>query len=102
MCIRDSVYGRLENDALGVEVFLGFPQRLVEPAEWAAAVAGDKARRVQPGGFVAQALQHRQTNEGLRAGQENASRGDRVAAIERGREIAHCFSSCLLYTSRCV
>jgi hypothetical protein len=59
-CCREILVDRrLEDDVPRVEVFARFPQCLVEPAERAAAVAGDEAGGIQPGRFVAHALQHR-------------------------------------------
>ncbi|KFB74326.1 MAG: hypothetical protein AW09_000382 [Candidatus Accumulibacter phosphatis] len=80
---------RLEDDALGLEMRASFPQRLIESSQRAATVARDKACGIQPGRFVAHALQHRQANEGLRTAQKDASRISRIAAVECGREIAH-------------
>ena len=52
----------LEHDVVLLEELLGAPQRLVEPAQRRAAVAGDEAGGVQPRREVALALHHRQKN----------------------------------------
>src|SRR6185503_9667486 len=81
-CGEVLVDARLKLDVMALEVRLRAPQRLVEPAERRAAVAGDKARGVQPGHLVARALQHQQADERLRAGQEHAPALDGVLVLE--------------------
>jgi hypothetical protein len=65
------VHARLELDVVALEVLGRAPQRLVEAAERRAAVAGDEAGGVQAGARVAQALQHHQADQRLRAGQKD-------------------------------
>ncbi len=86
----------LEGDVVVGEVLLGLPQAEIEVAERAAAVAGDEAGGVQPGGEVAFALHHRQADQRLGAGQEDAAGGGGVFVVQRRREggrqsqVAHC------------
>ena len=77
------VHAGLELDVVGLEVFLRFPQRLVQPAEGRAAVAGDEARGVEAGGEVALALQHGQAHQGLGAGEEDTAGIERVLVFQR-------------------
>ncbi len=56
-----------ESDIMRLQEGFGAPQRVVVHAERRAAVAGDEARRVQAGGAVAFALQHRQPDQRLNA-----------------------------------
>src|SRR5947207_11501407 len=48
-----------ESDIMRLQEGFGAPQRVVIHAKRRAAVAGDEARRIQPGGAGALALQHR-------------------------------------------
>ena len=78
------------------EVLLGLPQRLVEAAERRAAIAGDEAGGVEPGGEVALALQHGQADQRLDAGQEDAAGGGGVFVVQRRRERGRQSSGCSL------
>ena len=79
------VDARLEHDVLRLEVLAGFPQRLVVAAERRAAIAADEAGRVLAVLPIAQALQHRQLDEGLHAAHEGAAVIERVLVVERDR-----------------
>ena len=65
----------LEADAVLLQRLARLPERLVQPAERRAAIAGDEARRVEPGGGIALALQHRQLHQRLDAGKIAQPRG---------------------------
>jgi hypothetical protein len=73
---------RLEADVVLLEERAGLPQSLVEPRQRRAAVAGDESRRFQPRRRVALLLHHRQADERLNAGQEDAAGRDRVLVVE--------------------
>jgi hypothetical protein len=53
--------------------FFALPQRLVEPAQRRAAIAGDEAGGVEAGSEVAFPLHHRQAGKGLGAGEIDAA-----------------------------
>jgi hypothetical protein len=76
----------LEGDVVVGEMLLGLPQAEVEVAERAAAVAGNEAGGVEPGGEVALALHHRQADQRLGAGQEDAAGGGGVLVVQRCSE----------------
>jgi hypothetical protein len=63
----------LEPDVMGVEMLFRTPQRLVEPAQRRAAIAGNEAGGVKSGGEVSFPLHHRQAGEGLGAGEVDAA-----------------------------
>ena len=67
---------------VGVEMRLGFPQGLVQTAQRRAAIARDKARGVEAGGFVAPALDQRQEHQRLDAGKIDAAGMARVFVFE--------------------
>ncbi len=67
------VHARLENHVAGGQVLLGLPQRLVHAPQGGAAIAGDKACGIEPGGTVARLLQHRQAHQRLGAAQVDAA-----------------------------
>jgi hypothetical protein len=73
----------LEHHVVRVQMFLRFPQRLVDPAERRAAIAGDEAGRIQSRALVALFLQHRQTDERLCAADIDAAFFERVLVVER-------------------
>jgi hypothetical protein len=73
----------LEVDVMLVEERPASPQLLVEPAERRAAVAGDVAGGVQPGGEIALALHHRQAHQRLGAGEEHPPVIERVLVSRR-------------------
>ena len=64
----------------------GALQLLVVGAQRRAAIAGDVAGGVQPGGKVALPLHQRQPHQRLDAGDEDPSRGDRVLVVESDLE----------------
>jgi SpoU rRNA methylase family enzyme len=83
----------LKGDVVLGKMRFGFPQAEVEIAERAAAVAGNEAGGIQPGGEVALALQHRQADQRLGTGQEDAAGCACVFVIQCGSsvsQIAHC------------
>ena len=65
------------------QMLLGLPQAEVEIAERAAAVAGHEAGGIEPGGQIALALQHRQADQGLGAGQIDAAGTAGVLVVQR-------------------
>src|SRR5882672_10121532 len=73
----------LEADVMALEMRARAPQALVEAAERRAAVAGDEARGVEARAHVALALQHHQTDQCLRAGEEHAAALERVLVVQR-------------------
>ena len=79
---RSSLMPGLEDDAALLQELARLPQRLVQPAQRRAAIAGDEARGVQPGGEVALALQHRQPDQRLDAGHQHPPALQRVAIVE--------------------
>ncbi len=72
----------LEVDVLGLEEFLRSPELVVDVAERRAAVAADKAGGVQPGAFVAGALQHRQTDQRLCSVEVDATARQLILVIQ--------------------
>ena len=102
------VDARLEVDMVASSRnFLRLPQRLIEPAERRAAIAGDEAGRIQPGRDVALPLHHRQPHQRLGAGQKHPPAFERVLVVkfdsrqrhlpvppetERSLESSSCFS----------
>src|SRR3954454_14885919 len=60
---------RLELEMVALDKAARAPQRLVEPAERRAAIAGNKTARIEPRRHVALALQQWQAHQRLRAGQ---------------------------------
>ena len=92
----------LEGDVVFRQIFLGFPQALVQTAERAAPVAGNEAGSVEPLGLVPQPLQHGQADQGLGAGEKGAAGKGGVLVVQAGgrqllgdvqREIAHAICS---------
>jgi hypothetical protein len=77
------VDARLEDDVLRRQVGLRRPQRLVVAAERRAAVAADEAGGVQAEHGIALLLQHRQSDERLRAAHEGAAGLQAVLVVER-------------------
>lgn len=73
----------LEHDLVGGQVLLGFPERQIEAAERRAAIAGDKAGRIETGGAVAFLLEHRQAHEGLDAAHVRAAAFQCVFVVKR-------------------
>ncbi len=67
------VDARLETDVVLFEKGLGLPELLVDQAERRSAVTGYEAAGIQPRGFVAAALHHRQADQGLRTRQEDSA-----------------------------
>jgi hypothetical protein len=77
------VEARLERDVGALEELARGPQRLVEAAERAAAVAGDEAAGVEPREPVALLLQDQKAHQRLDAGQVDAAALERVLVVER-------------------
>ncbi len=77
------VQPRLELDVRAVEEGLRLPQRLVEPAQRRAAVAGHEPGGVASGLEVALPLQDQQADQRLGAVQEDATGFERVLVVER-------------------
>ena len=86
------VDARLEAHVMRRELLARRPEPHVVGAERRAAIAGDEARRVQPGGGVATALLQRQSHQRLHAGQIDApgfgACSDRRAVRGDGQDIA--------------
>ena len=76
----------LEFDVVLLDEALGLPQRLVEAAQRRAAIAGDVAGGVEPGGEVALALHHRQAHQRLRAGQVDPPAFEYVFVVQGHRD----------------
>jgi len=76
------VQSRVEPDVMLFEVFLRAPRGLVDRAKGAASVAGNESRGVQAGDRVALPLQHRQSQQRLRAAHVGASAFERPAVVE--------------------
>jgi hypothetical protein len=85
---------------------LAFHRPRIEIAERAAAVAGNEAGGIQPGGKVALALQHRQADQRLGTGQKDAAGCGGVFVVQRAAEpasamaqtLAHCCLRSALFT----
>jgi len=81
------VQARLEPDVGALEELARAPERLVDAAQRASAVAGDEASGVQARELVALLLQDQQPDDRLRAGEEDAAAVERVLVVEGdGRE----------------
>ncbi len=76
------VQARLEPDVRALEELLRAPQRLVEAAQRASAIAGDEAAGVEPRELVALLLQDQQADDRLRAGEIHAAGVERVLVVE--------------------
>ena len=81
------VHARLEFDVVLFEVLSGGEELLVIAAKRRAAVAGNKARGVQPHGAVTADLRHRQPHQRLNAGQENVAGALGVFLIKTDRTL---------------
>ena len=88
MAARSSLTPGLVDDVVRVEMGLGPLELLVVGAQRRAAIAGDVARRVQPGGEVALPLHQRQAHQRLDAGDEDPPRRWRVLVVEADLEAA--------------
>ena len=71
-----------ELDVMLLEEAFGAPQRVVVHAERRAAVAGDETSGVEPCCAVAFALQHGESNQRLRTGEEYALRIQPVLVVQ--------------------
>src|SRR5690606_20510723 len=77
------VHPRLENDLMLAQIPFRLPKREIVASQRRAAVAGDETRSVEPGGSVTHALQHRQPDQGRRAGDIDAAGLECVFVVER-------------------
>ena len=77
------VHPRMKFDVIRVEIFFGFGGGHVDAAQGGPAIAGDEAGGVQAGAHVALALQHRQTDHRLGAGDEGTPALQRVFVVQR-------------------
>src|SRR6202000_2287098 len=68
------VHAGLEFDVVLFEVLAGGEQLLVVATERGAAIAGNEAGGVEPGGAIAADLRHRQPHQRLDPGQEHVTR----------------------------
>ena len=73
----------LEQHLSLIQLALGAKQLRVEPAQRRAAIAGDKACRVQPSLLIAQTLRHQQAHDGLGACQKHMALGQIILVIQR-------------------
>ncbi len=76
------VDARLEVDGVLLEVVAGFPEALVQPAQWRAAIAGDEATGVQTTGLITLMLQHRQAGQRLGAGEVQMTGSKPVLVVQ--------------------
>ncbi len=79
---------RMKYGVIGFQMIAGFPQRLVEPAQGGAAVAGDETGSIQPIGQIALALHQGQANQRLNAGQQDLAVELNVLVVQ-GRGLTH-------------
>ena len=83
----------MKHDIPRLEEFFGAGELQVKPADRRAAVAGDIARRVQPGALVALMLHQHQPDDGLRAVQEDMVLGDVEFVVQQNlaqrKRLAH-------------
>ena len=89
------VHAGLEFDVVLFEVLSRGEKLLVVAAERRAAIAGDEARGVEPGGAVAPDLRHRQADQRLDAGQEDVAGALGVFLIETDRTLVDSHSTLL-------
>ena len=87
------VHAGLEFDVVLLEMFSRGEQLLVVAAERRAAIAGDEARGVEPGGAVAADLRHRQPHQRLDAGQKDVAGALGVFLIETDRTLVDSHST---------
>jgi hypothetical protein len=73
----------LEHHVVLRQMRLGFPQRLVEPAQRRTAVAADIAGGVEAGQRVALVLQQKKAHQRLGAGEEHPACAERVLVFQR-------------------
>ena len=67
------VHAGMESDLFGFQVFARLLGGLVDRAQWRAAIAGDEAGGVEAGALIVLPLQHRQADQRLDAGHEDAA-----------------------------
>ncbi len=72
----------LEHDLVRGEMLLCLPERLVETAEWRAAISGDEPCCIETGRLVAFLLQHRQADQRLDAAHVRAAAFEGVFVVE--------------------
>ena len=73
---------RLKAHVMRLKMLSGFGGGLIDTAQRRAAIAGDETCGIEASGKIALTLHHRQTNQRLRAGQEDAAAFQRVLVIE--------------------
>ena len=76
------IYAGRKKDVLILQKFFRLPQRLIVTTERRSTIAGNESRRVQAGGEIALALDHRQAHQCLRAGQVNTTMVQQVFVIK--------------------
>ena len=96
------VHAGLELDVVLFEVFSRGKELLVVATQGRAAIAGNEACGVQPGGTVAADLRHRQADQRLDTGQEDVTFILGVFLIETDRTLvdSHLSPLCLLSLDR--
>ena len=67
-----------------IQMLAGFPQGLVQRAQWRAPVAADETCGVQTGGLVAQPLHQGQAHQRLNAGEVDTAVKPGVFVVQRG------------------
>ena len=72
----------LKAHVMRFEMLSGFGCGLIHAAQRRAAIARDETRGIEASGEIALTLHHRQTNQRLRAGQENTAAFQRVFVIQ--------------------
>ena len=66
-----------------IQMFLRFPECLVQHTEWRAAVAAEKASGIQTGGGITQSLHHGQSHQRLNTREINTSVDFAVLVVQR-------------------
>ena len=79
----------MEDDVARLQVLLGAPELLVDPAERRAPIAADEPRGIQPGTPVALLLHQREAHDRLRPGQEHPVLGEVELVVERDPAARH-------------
>ncbi|KAF1853937.1 hypothetical protein Lal_00005148 [Lupinus albus] len=86
-CAQLLVHAGLELDVVLFKELAGIPQILVEPAQRRAAIAGNEAAGVQPGGEIALALHHRQADQRLGAAWQTPGRSAGEPICSLGKKV---------------
>src|SRR5471030_2597357 len=76
------IHAWLEHDLMRSEMFLRFPQMLIERAKRRTAIAGNETGGIESRGMIALLLQHRQPNQRLYAAHVRATAFQGVFVVE--------------------